>query len=82
MNGYDGKSSRRGMAVRLLCRTVPLLLTLTLLPAPAGAADTAHEKKAEAATEKKQHRKKEKLRPFTPSERIGADQAVAFPVDI
>ncbi len=67
-----------------------LSLMLALLPVTALCADSSDkqedraEAKAAKASEKKHKQKKpsRRLRPFTPSERIGADQAVAFPVDI
>jgi hypothetical protein len=64
------------------------MILLFMQPVPALCAERHAEDKertsrqSAAPTEKKHKKPARKLRPFTPSERIGADQAVAFPVDI
>ncbi len=76
---------------KTLCRTVTLTILLWSAALPCAQADsTAGNQQEKAVKPVRQQEEKSKeapkarhhLRPFTPSERIGADQAVAFPVDI
>ncbi len=69
--------------------TLTILLWSAALPCTHAArtADTHHEKTVRPVEHQDEKRKgkpraRHRLRPFTPSERISADQAVAFPVDI
>lgn len=65
----------------LIC--VMLSCVMTLLPVSGLCTEKQPGNKKNAAASEKKHKKSARPpRSFTPSERIGADQAVAFPVDI